>query len=154
MKILFVCTANICRSALAEVIMRKKLQEKGLTDIVVDSSGVHDYAGEPRDDMICSYARKAGYDMGGVSTYIGQYQTESFDLIVCMEFFHVVEMQKLLPYDRWGSIRLFNEICFGEQTDLMDPSGDTEYIYDVTIQHIEAGCEKLVEKLSKNTTRL
>ena len=32
MKILFVCSANICRSALAEVILRKKLQEKGVTD--------------------------------------------------------------------------------------------------------------------------
>lgn len=66
MKILFVCTANIFRSALAEVILRKKLQEKGLTDIEVDSAGVHNYAGEPRDYMMCSYARKAGYEMGSV----------------------------------------------------------------------------------------
>ena len=149
MKILFVCTANICRSALAEVIMRKKLQEKGLTDIVVDSAGVHNYAGEPRDYMMCSYARKAGYDMGGESKYISQKQADSADLIVCMEFFHVVEMQKRLPYIRWGRIKLFNEICFAEQTDLMDPSGNTGYIYDITLHHIEAGCGTLVGKLSK-----
>ena len=38
MKILFVCTANICRSALAEAILKKMLKEKGLTDIEVAST--------------------------------------------------------------------------------------------------------------------
>ena len=52
MKILFVCNANICRSALAEVVLKKKLQEKGLTDIEVESAGVHNYAGAPRDYMM------------------------------------------------------------------------------------------------------
>ena len=120
MKILFVCSANICRSALAEVILRKKLQGKGLTDIVVDSAGVHNYAGEPRDYMMCSYARKAGYDMGGEAKYISKNQADSADLIVCMEFFH-----------------------------LMDPSGNTGYIYSLTLQHIEEGCGTLAWKLYK-----
>ena len=67
MKILFVCSANICRSALAEVILKQKLQQKGLTDIVVESAGVHNYEGEPRDYMMASYAIKSGYDLGGGS---------------------------------------------------------------------------------------
>ena len=148
MKILFVCSANICRSALAEVILRKKLKEKGLADVVVDSAGVHNYAGEPRDYMMCSYACKAGYYMGGESKYISQEQADSADLIVCMEHFHVVEMQKRLPYVRWGRIKLFNEICFDEQTNLIDPSGNTGYIYGITLQHIEEGCVTLAWKLS------
>jgi protein-tyrosine phosphatase len=149
MKILFVCSANICRSALAEVILRKKLKEKGLADIVVDSAGVHNYAGEPRDYMMCSYARKAGYEMGGESKYISQEQADSADLIVCMEHFHVVEMQKRLPYVRWGRIKLFNEICFDEQTNLIDPSGDTGYIYHYVFEKIQEGCGTLAWKLSK-----
>ena len=153
MKILFVCSANICRSALAEVILRKKLQEKGLTEVSVDSAGVHNYAGEPRDDMMCSYARKAGYDLGGESKYvgtcIGENLADSADLIIGMEFFHVVEMQKRQPYVRWGRIKMFNEICFGEQTNLMDPTGNTGYLYSLTIQHIEKGCDILATKLSK-----
>lgn len=148
MNILFVCSANICRSALAEVILRKKLKEKGLADVVVDSAGVHNYAGEPRDYMMCSYACKAGYYMGGESKYISQEQADSADLIVCMEYFHVVEMQKRLPYVRWGRIKLFNEICFDEQTNLIDPSGNTGYIYGITLQHIEEGCVTLAWKLS------
>ncbi len=149
MNILFVCSANICRSALAEVILRKKLKEKGLADIVVDSAGVHNFAGEPRDYMMCSYARKAGYDMVGESKYISQEQADSADLIVCMEHFHVVEMQKRLPYVRWGCIKLFNEICFDEQTNLIDPSGDTGYIYHYVFEKIQEGCGTLAWKLSK-----
>ena len=121
MKILFICSANICRSALAEVILRKKLREKGLADIEVDSAGVHNYAGEPRDYIMCSYACKAGYEMGGESKYISQEQADNADLVVCMEHFHVVEMQK----------------------------GNTGYIYGITLQHIEEGCVTLAWKLSK-----
>lgn len=149
MKILFICSANICRSALAEVILRKKLRERGLADIEVDSAGVHNYAGEPRDYKMCSYACKAGYEMGGDSKYISQEQADTADLVVCMEHFHVVEMQKRLPYVRWGRIKLFNEICFDEQTNLIDPSGNTGYIYGITLQHIEEGCVTLAWKLSK-----
>ena len=149
MKILFICSANICRSALAEVILRKKLREKGLADIEVDSAGIHNYAGEPRDYIMCSYACKAGYEMGGESKYISQEQADNADLVVCMEHFHVVEMQKRLPYVRWGRIKLFNEICFDEQTNLIDPSGNTGYIYGITLQHIEEGCVTLAWKLSK-----
>ena len=149
MKILFVCTANICRSALAEVILRKKLQEKGLTEVLVDSAGVDDYAGQPRDHKMSSYARKEKYDLGGESKFISQDQVDSADLIVCMEKYHVVEIQKRLPYKHWGRIKLFNEICFGKQTNLIDPSGNTEYIYGITFQHIEEGCGTLARKLYK-----
>lgn len=149
MKILFVCSANICRSALAEVILKQKLQQKGLTDIVVESAGVHNYDGMPRDYTMSSYAHKAGYDMGGKAKYISQPMAESADLIICMEHFHVVEMQKRLPYVRWGCIHLFNEICFDEQTDLIDPSENSGYIYSVVLQRIEDGCGTLAWKLSK-----
>lgn len=149
MKILFVCSANICRSALAEVILRKKLQQKGLTEVEVESAGVHNYEGEPRDYMMASYAHRAGYEMKGESRYITYEMAESADLVICIEHFHVVEMQKILPYACWGRIHLFNEICFDERTNLIDPTGDTGYIYSVTFQRIEEGCGTLAWKLSK-----
>ena len=70
MKILFVCSANICRSALCEVVLRQKLKEREITGVEVDSAGVHDYAGEPRDSTMRAYAQKAGYELSGKSKYI------------------------------------------------------------------------------------
>lgn len=147
MKILFVCTANICRSALAEVVLKKKLQQKGLADIEVVSAGVHNYEGSLRDYTMVDYAHKAGYEMGGTAHYVTQAMVDSADLIICMEHIHVVEIQKRLPYVRWSRIYLFNEICFGEQTGLVDPSGNTDYMYRYACNKILDGCEILAWKL-------
>ena len=146
MKILFVCTANVCRSALAEVVLRKKLLERGLDGIYVESAGVHDYEGMPRDETMVALARKAGYKMDGHARYVSEDMLDA-DLIICMEHFHVVEIQKRLPYARWNRIHRFNEICFGEKSDMPDPSGNTDDIYQYTLERIEAGCEALVSKL-------
>lgn len=147
MKILFVCTANICRSALAEVVLKKKLQQKGLSDIEVVSAGVHNYQGSPRDYTMVAYARKAGYELGGTAHYVTQALVDSADLIICMEHSHVVEIQKRLPYVRWSRIYTFNEICFGEQTGLIDPTGNTGYMYHYALGKIQNGCEILAWKL-------
>ena len=149
MKILFVCNANICRSALCEVVLKQKLRERGINGIEVDSVGVHNYAGEPRDALMQAYAQKAGYSLNGISKYIDEDSLDSADYIICMEHHHVVEVQKRLPYVRWNRIHLFNEICFQERTGLPDPSGDTDYMYSYVLEHILKGCDNLIEKLSK-----
>ena len=149
MKILFVCTVNICRSALAEVILKKKLQEKGLTDIQVESAGVHNYAGEPYDSQMASFARRAGYNMEGYAKHATPSLLENADIIICMAHFHLVEVQKRLPYAKWNRIHLFNEICYNERTDLPDPSGDTDYMYHCVYDKIIEGSNIIVSKLSQ-----
>ena len=151
MKILFVCTANICRSALAEVILKKMLYESGVTDIEVESAGVRNLEGEPRDSTMASCAYYAGYIMSGEARYISEEMTGSADWIICMEHYHVVEIQKRLPYVQWSHIHLFNEICFDEKSDLPDPSGGTFDMYKSAFHRIEDGCRMLVLRLSKIT---
>lgn len=150
MKILFICTANICRSALAEVILRKKLQEHGLTTTEVASAGVRNLEGEPRDATMSALAQKAGYEMGGLAKYVTLDMAELADLIICMEHVQKYELyHRFKPYVHWERIHLFNEICFGEESDLADPSGDTEEMYKHALKRIEQGCEKLVRKLPR-----
>ena len=147
MKVLFICTANVCRSALAETILKKMLQEKELTDIVVESAGVYNFEGRPRDATMTSLACEAGYEMGGCARYASSEVLASADLIICMEHFHLVEIQKRLPYMHWPRIRRFNDICFGEQSDLADPTGDTDHMYRSVFSQIQKGCEVLASKL-------
>ena len=153
MKILFVCSANICRSALCETVLGQKLRDTGITGVEVESAGVHDYTGEPRDHMMVAYARKAGSELGGTARQVTSPMLNSADLIICMERFHLVEIQRHLPYAHWNRIRLFNEICFGEKTNVPDPSGDTGYMYCHTLRHIEEGCGTLIQKFCKYTPR-
>ena len=150
MKILFVCSANICRSALCEVVLKQKLIERGITGIDVESAGVHDYSGMPRDTTMVEYAQKAGYELEGNAKHLTPLMVDSADLIICMENFQVVEIQKrFLPYARWNCLHRFNEICFEEETNLPDPSGDTDYMYSYVLEHVLKGCDNLIEKLSK-----
>lgn len=141
MKILFVCTANICRSPLAEVILKKKLQEHGIEGVKVTSAGILDLEGEPRDCVMSSIANLAGYEMGGEATHLTPAMTNDIDLIICMEQHHVLELQKrFVSYARWNVIHLFNEICFDENTNVPDPSGGTYDSYTYIFQHIRDGC--------------
>ena len=76
--------------------------------------------------------------------------TDSADLIICMEHFQMVELlRRYVPFERWNRIHRFNEICFDEPSDLIDPSGDTGYIYHYVFEKILEGCGTLAWKLSK-----
>ena len=69
------------------------------------------------------------------------------NIFICMERCHIVEIQKRLSYVRWSRIYLFNEICFGEQTGLIDPTGNTGYMYHYALEKIQNGCAILAWKL-------
>ncbi len=57
--------------------------------------------------------------------------------------------RRFVPYARWHCIHRFNEICFDEQSDLMDPSGDSGYMYSVVLEKIQEGIRNLVWKIER-----
>jgi protein-tyrosine phosphatase len=62
--VLFVCVGNVCRSPLAEVLLRRRLHEQ-LGDlgraVVVESAGVHALEGHPMDEMAARELARLGY---------------------------------------------------------------------------------------------
>ena len=62
-RVMTVCTGNICRSPMAEVVLRDRFEAAGLGDaVVVDSSGVSDEeTGNPIDPRAADVLRDAGY---------------------------------------------------------------------------------------------
>ena len=64
-RVMTVCTGNICRSPMAEVVLRDRLRRAGLAeDVVVDSTGISDEElGNPIDPRAGRVLASAGYDL-------------------------------------------------------------------------------------------
>jgi protein-tyrosine phosphatase len=86
MKIVMVCLGNICRSPLAEGILRDKIQKKGL-DWTVDSAGTGGWhAGELPDERSIQIARQRGIDLTDQrARQFGRADFERFDHILVMD---------------------------------------------------------------------
>ena len=76
-KILMVCLGNICRSPLAEGILREKVAREGL-DILIDSAGTSNYhIGEHPDKRTVLNAKQHGVDISHLKGR--QFTVEDFD---------------------------------------------------------------------------
>jgi protein-tyrosine-phosphatase len=126
MRVLFVCTGNICRSPFAEAVARA-----GGLD--VESAGIAAYAGaEPTHDAI-AVARELGYDLSSHHARpVTEEMLERADLVVGMTAAHVTALG--------GSARLLGE------ADLDDPIGRGRDVYRRVYAQIEADVRKLVEE--------
>lgn len=150
MKIVFVCTGNASRSAAAEVVLKKMIADNGIEGVEVSSCGTKVPEGLDREDVMCRIAAEHGYDMGGKAVPMSEEILNSADVVVVMTQHHRDKVTRILTYDHWGRIILFNDFCFGEHADLPDPHYQTEHVYRVCINRIESGCKKIIEKLKAN----
>lgn len=147
MKVLFICTANICRSAVAEVVLRAELQALGVESVEVSSAGIRDFSGSNRDETMCRIAADYGYELGGIARQVTREELNASDLVVVMDCKNYVDVQQLMNYDKWNRLHLFLEICFGDNNSLMDPTFDTEERYRQAFLKIQDGCKILARLL-------
>lgn len=147
MKILFVCTGNASRSAVAEVILRKMITDADIHGVEIASCGTKVPEGLDREDMMCRIAAEHNYKMSGKAIPMTSELLDSADLIIVMAAHHRDEVTRLLTYNNWNRIVRFNEYCFGEKSDLPDPHYQTEHVYRSCFEIIERGCNEIIKKL-------
>ena len=149
--VLFVCTANICRSPMAEGALRKRLERAGCADTVrVASAATHDYhVGEPAFSTAVETARARGYDISGhVARMIAPADCERYSAILAMDRFNLASLRTIAPARSRNRIELL--LDYGERyhgLDVPDPYGRTPADFEMALNMIEDGCRGLIELL-------
>lgn len=149
--ILFVCTANICRSPLAAGVLRAMVaREAPNMAIDIASAGTHDYhVGMPAFPAAVEVARARGYDLTGhVARRVGPGDIERYDAILAMDRFNTAALDMLAPTRSRGKIELLLE--YGERfhgAEVPDPYGGEMHDFERALDMIEDGCRGLVHLL-------
>lgn len=149
--ILFVCTANICRSPTAEGVFRAMAGQAGLdSSFEIDSAGTGaTHVGEPPSAPAVEVAAARGYDISAIrARQVTGEDIARFDLVLAMTRGHLVEMRWLAPRELANKPKLL--MSYGPPLgilDVPDPYGRTREDYERAIGLIEMACRGLLESL-------
>lgn len=155
-RVLFVCTGNICRSPTAEAVLRHQVALAGLQDrIAVDSAGTLDFhAGEAPDVRSQAAARLRGYDMSRLRAR--QVQAEDFadfDYLLGMAQEHVTWLRGRAAPDHTHKIGLLLDYAPElSHRDVPDPYYGTNEGFERVLDLIEHASSALLERLRAQLT--
>lgn len=150
LNICYVCTGNICRSPFAEAVTMSLLKQEDIYGIEVWSCGTKDLEQYPRDSIMITVAQEMGYEMCGESCFMSQEKLEKADKIIAFTSHHREMVFEIINPKHQRKVVLFNEIAFGESSDVQDPCFQSWKIYRDTAAHIEEGCRNIVSSLKSN----
>jgi protein-tyrosine phosphatase len=140
-RVMTVCTGNICRSPMAEVVLRDRFGAAGLAEqVIVDSSGVSDEEqGRPMDRRAVAVLEAHGYDLAALAGPSGSHRARqvrpsdlaSRDLVLAMTVLHTRALHRLERSADTGNgvVRLYR--TFDDAAPRVDADGADGYRLDI-----------------------
>lgn len=149
-----ICLGNICRSPIAEVVLRRRLEEAGLGDRVrVDSGGIGDWhLGQPMDPRASAALHGGGYD--GSAHRARQVERGWFqdhDVLLAMDAGNLSALEQIAA-DRSTAARVVLFRSFDPQArrgdrDVPDPYAGDDEEFATVLSMVERTAAKLVDQL-------
>ena len=149
-KILFVCHGNICRSPMAEFMMKKFVRQAGLeNDFTIASAATHDdELGNPVYPMARQELAKHGIGCPGhAARLIEKDDYDRFDLIIGMDDANMNDMLALFGDDPDGKLHLMMDYT-GKHRNVADPWYTRNFT--ATWKDLYAACTALFNLLTDN----
>jgi protein-tyrosine-phosphatase len=143
-RLLFVCTANICRSPMADALARRYAEERGWS-VEVLSAGTHAVAGEPAAPNAVKAVREVGGDLAShQSRPMDQELVDWADRILVMEMRHAADVRERFPSSD-EKVQLLG--TFGGIVEIADPYGSWIFTYRRRRDEIRRCVEAFMDRL-------
>ncbi|MCZ2441896.1 MAG: low molecular weight phosphotyrosine protein phosphatase [Burkholderiales bacterium] len=152
LRVLMVCSGNICRSPTAEGVLRARLDALGLgARIEVGSAGTQDlHAGEAPDPRAIAAARSRGYDLSALRArrVVGG-DFMRFDRMLAMDEGHRRWLERMAPPEARARVELLMNHAqrYRDQPVVPDPYYGSGRDFERMLDLVEDACEGLVRAL-------
>jgi len=146
--VLFVCLGNICRSPLADGIIRRLAKEAAF-DVRVESAGTGDWhIGHPPDRRAQAEAKGRGLDISDLrARQVTPADFDAFDYIVAMDSQNLADLVAMRPRGSKAEVsRLLDHVDAGA-VDVPDPYYGGDEGFAETYALVEAGARGLLQKV-------
>lgn len=153
MKIMFICTGNICRSAMAEGMMKKLAKDNNL-DLDICSCGIYAEDGDYATYNAVEAAKY--YDVnieGHRATNIRRSKIKEMDIILCATESHKQSVLYMYPElkEKVFTMKEYAELDKnGQDMNIKDPWGYDMNVYQNCTEEIEKCLIKIIEKIQTN----
>jgi protein-tyrosine phosphatase len=152
LRVLFVCTGNICRSPTAGAVLRRFARDAGLGHLIeADSAGTHDYhVGEPADRRSAAHARRRGYDLQAHrARQVSDRDFQVFDVVIAMDRGHKRDLTRIAPPDSLHKLELMMRFAgTGAEDDVPDPYYGGEADFERVLDLVERAANGLLGVLA------
>lgn len=159
-RVMTVCTGNICRSPMAEVVLRDRLEAAGLGDrVVVDSTGVSDEEhGNPIDRRARASLVARGYPVPShAARQVRAGDLAERDLVLAMTASHARALRRIAPDDAAARVVMFRtfdpaapavvDVQDEHLLDVDDPWYGGPENFEHCLDEIEAAADGVVESV-------
>lgn len=146
MKIMFICTGNICRSAMAHWLLKKKLEQNNITNIEIYSSGIYAMDGDTSTHEAIEVMEEYGVDLKKhKATNIRRSNIKDMDIILCMTISHKRDLLYRYP-ELKEKIYTLKEYVKNDKNgiEIKDPLGYDIVTYRFCASEIDACLNKLI----------
>jgi protein-tyrosine-phosphatase len=148
MRVLFVCTGNTCRSAMAEAIAKRIAQERGMSDIEVGSAGTAAWESAPASDGALLVSMERSTDLSEhQARLLTRELIDAYDLVLAMGPHHVERIEAL--GGKGKTFLLTNYASRGaSDRPIGDPFGGELELYRETYEELEKELNRLFDRLA------